>query len=92
LAELLRPFVRPTETFGWDLAELTNAGVSAADLQTALKILDRDLVMLIDIILSDATRRGESSRITWHELRTLETLRNAMTCSDRTVSEIDRQG
>lgn len=78
LADLLRPFVRPTETFAWDLVELARAGVSAEAIGSALRSLGHAPVTLIDIILFDKARRGDGSRVTWHEARILESLRSAL--------------
>lgn len=74
LSDLLRPFVRPSETFAWDLIELARAGVATRDITAALRTLGHDLANLLGIIRSDVSRRGERSRITRDESRTLDTL------------------
>ncbi|ACK86380.1 hypothetical protein [Methylorubrum extorquens] len=78
LADLLRPFARPTETLAWDLVALARAGVSAEDIGSALRSLGHDPAALIDVILSDRARRGEGSRVTWHETHDLEALGRAV--------------
>lgn len=74
LQTFLGPFARPTETFAWDLVELTRAGVSCVAIERAVWAAGHDLVALLDAILSDAWRRGESSRLACDELGLLEAL------------------
>lgn len=74
LADLLRPFARPTETLAWDLVELAHAGVSADDIGSALRSLGHEPASLIAVVLSDRRNRGDGSRITLHEVQVLEAL------------------